>query len=145
MATIKQIRDAVTATVAALPAFTSRSITPRAVWIPQRDRTDALPDVMVAPATREVELVGRGVRSDLFSIQIGVCEDLAPSGTLNQETVATAGQVLIDAVIDGLLGVRIGGPANPLVVSARHLVLNAPSEWRQLNQFVGVVELTLRC
>lgn len=140
MATIKQIRDDATAAIAALSAMTSRSITPVALWVPARKADGPLPAVIVAAISRDVELAGRGVRSDQVTIQVGIFEDL----TTDPEAAGTAGQVLADAVIDGLLGNRLTGPSGAMCVSASHLVLNAPDRWRQLNQFAGVVELVFR-
>lgn len=140
MATIKQIRDDATAAIAALAAVTSRSITPRAMWVPMREADDALPDVIVAPVSREVELVGRGTRGDTFTIQVGIFEALASDA----DAAATAGHVLADAIIEGLLSQRMTGASGAICFRARQVVINAPEQWRRLHQFVGVVELSFR-
>jgi hypothetical protein len=139
-ATIKQVRDDCTAAIADLPALTNRNITPRAMWVPQREREEPLPDVIVAPTGRVVELAGRGVRADTVTIQIGICETLAN----DPEAAASAGHVLADAIIDGLLTTRLAGPSQAVCTAAEHRTLNAPEHWRSLHQFTGVVELTFR-
>lgn len=139
MTTIKQVRDGATAAIAALSALTSRSIVPRAMWVPIRLQGDALPDVIVVAINRDVELVGRGVRGDVVTLQVGIFENLADDA----EAAGAAGHVIADAVIDGLLATQLAG-VSAVCVSAGHMVLSAPEQWRRLHQFVGVVELVFR-
>lgn len=140
MATVKQIRDDAAAMMAGLSALTARSITPRAMWIPARDRGDALPDVLVVPAERDVRLEGRGTRGDVVAVQVGICEALGQDA----EAAATAGMVIADAIIDAFLGQRIGGSSNAICVSAKQLILAVPENWRQLQQLTTVLELSIK-
>ena len=140
MSTAKQIRDDVRSAVAAVSAVASRSIVPSAAWVPQFDRGDTLPAIIVAPASREQVILNRGAIDSQTMIQVAVLEDLGS----DPEAAGTAGHVLLQAIIDALLGKRLSGASGAMCVAAMTSTLNSGDAWREKQMFVAAVELRFR-
>lgn len=140
-ASTRQIRDDVRDAIAGLAAVTGRGIDPAAVWVPQFDRKeDTLPAILVAPVRREQAMIARGQYETETLIQVAVLESLKD----NPEAAGNAGHALLEAIIEGLLGKRIGGTTNATCTAAETKTLTAGEWWREQRMFGAVVELRLR-
>lgn len=144
MSRVKQVRDDVTAAVGALAAVTGRGITPAAVWLPpSRERADmSAAEIMVAPASRQVELIGRGNANETYKVQIAIYEPL--EGVADDDTKAEANQTLAEAIIDGLLGERFTTGSKAICYRAGQPLLQSVEHWREKRLWTSFVELDLR-
>jgi hypothetical protein len=138
MSRLKTVRDQATAAIAALAAVTARSITPEAVWTPpERDRAElTTAEILVAPATREVQLVGRGNKTEAITIQAAIFDPLE-QGT--EDTTADNDQTLAEAIIDGLLTTRLA--AGYTCTAATQPNIRDVDHWRTKRLFTSYVEL----
>lgn len=138
---MKNVLDQATAAIAALAAVTARSITPVAVWTPPEiDRADLdEAEILVAPASRETVLVGRGNATEAITIQAAIFDPLeAPTA---DDTKADNDQILAEAIIDGLLTTRLAGYT---CISAGQPDIRNVDHWRSKRLFTSYVELVFR-
>ena len=106
-------------------------------WVPTIEREDMTQrDIYVNAETRETSLISRSCKQTKVTIIVGVIEPLAEQ----ESTVAEQCSELIDVVIDGMLGVRIG---NAICTEAKQPLLISPEHWRDYRQFTGLVALTM--
>ena len=85
-------------------------------------------------------MAGRGCRMTSVDVAIGILSPLPP---LKEGDQAEAGHELADAIIDGLLGKRIGGVGNMICTAAEQTVTTSVTHWRELRAFASFLTLTL--
>lgn len=143
MSRIKQIRDDVTAVVAALPAVVSRGITPEATWVPpSRDRSEVTAaELWVSVATRQIEPLTREAASELYGVQVALFDPLEAA---TEDTQAEADQLLMEAIVDGLLRVRLSTGSQAICQQATQSVLQSVGHWREKRLFTSFIELKYR-
>ena len=110
-------------------------------WVPQIDR-DKLTEreIHIAPQTRETRLASRSYRIVAVDVSVAIVDPFE-QGQENKQT--SGGHELADAIIDGLLGKRIGGANNMICVAAEQTVTTSVEHWRANRMFASFLNLKL--
>lgn len=139
MSVIREVRDNVRDAVASLAYVVSSGAAVTAVWVPKIERiTEGPLRIIVAPSERVATAEGRGVTSDSLTCDCGILGALIAG---QEDELAEQVQLMVDALIDGLLTKRVGSRR---VVSAEQMMVVSVDHWRTSRMAASFVQFTLR-
>lgn len=97
-------------------------------------------EIAVFVDTAETTLASRHCRTRSFAVWITIVEPLKQG---QEDTQIEANQLLVDAIEQAALGVRLGGDANGVVTGFEQTVVLSPKHWNEFRQYASYIKLTV--
>jgi len=135
----KTTREQMRQAIANLSYVVSSGVVVESLWIPNVERSATKPmQIQVAPAARSTTVVSRGQVDVEMVCDVGVFLGLTAG---NNDAEGERVQLMIDALIDGLIMQQVG---ERYVLEAEQLLILSSDHWRRLNVASSFVKFTLR-
>ena len=135
----KTTRELMRLAIADIPYVISSGVAVESLWIPSVERSATKPmQIQVAPAARSTTVVSRHQTDVELVCDVGVFVGLTAG---NNDTEGERVQLMIDALIDGMIMAQVG---EWHVMEAEQLLILSADHWRRLNVASSFVKFTLR-
>lgn len=143
MSWVSKVRSDAYDFVAAIPAIAALTETDLIEsqlppTVEKQDLTQRLITVFVESA--ETTLASRSCRTRSFAVWVTIVEPLTQG---QEDTQIEANQLLVDAIEDAVLGVRLAGDANGLVNGFEQTVVLSPKHFHEFRQYASYIKLTV--
>ena len=139
MSWIEQAREDLADAIEALPALDGVAVLRE--WVPELNREDLESrEVHIAPQARRTRLAGRSCRIESVDVSVAIID---PLDAETEAAQVTSGHDLADAIIDAILGKRIGGVKNMICLEAEQSVTTSVEHWRDYRMFASFLTIKL--
>lgn len=143
MSWVSKVRSDVYDFVAAIPAIAALTETDviESQLPPVIERQDLTQrEIAVFVDTAETTLASRSCKTRSFAVWVTIVEPLKQG---QEDTQIEANQLLVDAIEQAALGVRLGGDANGLVTALEQTVVLSPRHFHEFRQYASYIKLTV--
>jgi hypothetical protein len=135
----KTVRNAVRDAINAIPYVDGLGIVAEAIWMPNVERSATKPmQIQVAPSERITTIEARRSTKTDITCDVGIFLGLT---TDNQEAQGEQVQLMVDAIVEGLLMQTIG---DRYIAEAEQVMIFSADHWRRLNMATSFIKFTLR-
>lgn len=97
-------------------------------------------EIHVFVDTRSTTIHARGCKRSELGVWVAILDPLV-KGT--EAAQAEANNVIVDTIVNGLLGKRTGGTIDGFCTAAEQLGVLSPRHWHEYRQFATFVKLTI--